>query len=900
MSLSPGTRIGPYEIQDAIGAGGMGEVYRARDSRLDRSVAIKILSESLAGDPQLRERFDREARAVAALNHPHICTLHDVGQIASDDASHPPLHFLVMELLDGESLAARLSRGAIPVAQTLEIGAQIAAALDVAHRAGIVHRDIKPGNIFLVRRGAGAPVAKLLDFGLAKAGPPVVSGSASMLPTTPAGVTVQGTILGTLHYMAPEQVEGREADARTDIFAVGCVLHEMVTGARVFDGRSAAGVMAAILERDAPALRALQPGVSAQFSHVVERCLAKDPDERWQSAADVMRELRWAAGAEPAPQAAVAVAAGSSRRPWLMMAASAVVGFVVGAGALALYTRSAALPEARVTRLSIMPPQSASLTGDLPGISVSRDGRTVLYGAADQQGVRQLYAHNLDSLEPAPLRGTEGALQGTLSPDGKWALYVIRDEIRKLALAGGPAVKICAVPPGGVYGLDWGADGSILFGSDQGIQRVSESGGMPALVVETDRGAKEQGLRFPVRDAGGDTVLYTAWFGSNSNARVAAASLSSGRRATLLQGFFPRAVPGGRLAFSREVSVWIVAFDARNLTVQGEPVPVLDRVQSNLSGRAGLDVGSDGTLVYQVRGESRNRLSWFSPDGRAVPATDEQLRGVYHPSPRLSPNGNVLAVTVHPTGERDKVVMYDLERGVREPLAPAWRDDSRFPVWSPDGRRIAFSSTSGGSWDIYEVSASGGDVRPLLVRPGDQRPADWTPDGTTLVFEEFSGGDPDIWVLPRSGVPSPLIAGKGFTETESSLSPDGKSISFSSDESSRPEVYVQPFPGPGERRRISTNGGREPVWRRDGRELFYRENDSTLVAVGTAGEGAGRTFDRPRRLAVPSLADDRGSNYDVTPDGRRFIAIESLANQRASIVVVQNWLAEVAGLRIER
>ena len=296
MSLPAGARLGPYEIQAALGAGGMGEVYRARDTRLDRTVAVKILPDTLATDPQLRERFDREARAVAALNHPHICTLHDIGEQAADPPAQLPLHYLVMELLEGETLAERLARGPVPVPQAIEIGAQVASALDAAHRAGLVHRDIKPANIFLVRRGgaSAAPVAKLLDFGLAKAGPaagPV--GSVSMLPTTPAGVTMQGTILGTLHYMAPEQVEGRDADARTDIFALGIVLHEMLTGARVFDGRSAAGVMAAILERDAPDLRAVQPSTPPLLAHVVARCLAKDPDERWQSAADLMRELRW-------------------------------------------------------------------------------------------------------------------------------------------------------------------------------------------------------------------------------------------------------------------------------------------------------------------------------------------------------------------------------------------------------------------------------------------------------------------------------------------------------------------------------------------------------------------------------------------------------------------------------
>src|SRR5688572_1180137 len=465
MSLAAGTRVGPYEIQAAVGAGGMGEVYRARDTRLDRTVAVKILPDSLAADPQLRERFDREARAVAALNHPHICTLHDIGEQAADSPAQLPLHFLVMELLEGETLAERLARGPVPVAQAIEIGTQVASALDAAHRSGLVHRDIKPANIFLVRRAgaSAAPVAKLLDFGLAKAGPVQgPAGSVSMLPTAPAGVTTQGTILGTLHYMAPEQVEGRDADARTDIFALGIVLHEMVTGARVFDGRSAAGVMAAILERDAPDLRAVRPSTPPLLAHVVARCLAKDPDERWQSAADLMRELRWLGTADAQPGVATPAHVATTRTAWLPALAGLAAGLLLGAAGWAVMRPDRAAP-GEVTRLTISPPDGGVFSQDTVALTVSPNGRALLYIGADGQGARRMYVQHLDALGPVAVRGTEGASLGTLSPDATQVASVADGQIKKVALGGGPTAKICDAPPGGVFGLQWHPTG-VLFG----------------------------------------------------------------------------------------------------------------------------------------------------------------------------------------------------------------------------------------------------------------------------------------------------------------------------------------------------------------------------------------------------------------------------------------------------
>src|SRR5688572_6638934 len=745
MSLAAGTRVGPYEIQAAVGAGGMGEVYRARDTRLDRTVAVKILPDSLAADPQLRERFDREARAVAALNHPHICTLHDIGEQAADSPAQLPLHFLVMELLEGETLAERLARGPVPVAQAIEIGTQVASALDAAHRSGLVHRDIKPANIFLVRRGGAAatPVAKLLDFGLAKAGSaggPVRS--VSMLPTTPAGVTMQGTILGTLHYMAPEQVEGRDADARTDIFALGIVLHEMLTGARVFDGRSAAGVMAAILERDAPDLRAVQPSAPPLLAHVVARCLAKDPDERWQSAADLMRELRWLGTADAQPGVPTPAHVAAARTPWVPALAGLAAGLLVAAGVWAVRPERTA--PGQVTRLTISPPDGAVFNQDSVGMTASPDGRVVLYSGSDAQGARRLYVQHLDALGPVMVRGTEGVAQGALSPDSTQVVFVADGQIKKVALGGGPTANICDAPPGGVFGLQWHRTGFILLGTSAGIMRVPESGGTPVVVLKVDPEKKESGYRYPHLLPDGRTVLYTAWMGSLTNALVAAASLDSAERRTLFQGSSPRMAPTGHVIASRDATLWAAPFDAATLTIDGEPVPVLEGMQIALSGEAGFVVGAEGTLMYLLRPEQNLRLSWFGRDGTVEPV-DEVFSGVLHPAPELSPDGKQLTITVHPQGGRDSIRVYDLERGTHRPLDPRERGDIRFPVWTPDGREITFASTASGSWDIYSMPVAGGRARELLTGPGDQRPTSWSPDGRVLALTDGTLGDTDIW-----------------------------------------------------------------------------------------------------------------------------------------------------------
>ncbi len=882
MSLTPGTRLGAYEVTGTLGAGGMGEVYRARDTRLDRTVAIKILPEALAGDPQFRARFDREARALATLNHPHICQVFDVGRESGTE-------FLVMEFLEGETLAERLAKGPMPIDAALRTAIEIASALDKAHRSGIVHRDLKPGNVMLTKAGA-----KLLDFGLAKASGPAVSDiGVSALPTTPRGLTQQGTILGTFQYMAPEQVEGQEADARSDIFAFGCVLYEMVTGRRAFDGKSAASVMAAILEREPPAMATLQPLAPPHLGHIVTRCLAKNPEERWQTALDVLQELKWASlPASPAGATAVAVPPRARGRGWLLGAAAGLAIGAAAASASWMMMRPADPGPPPVARLRVDLPDSVRDAVNT-GVAVSRDGRTFLYSALGDDGVQRLYARQLAQLESTVIRGTENASNASLSPDAASVVFVADGQLKKVALSGGPPTVLCDVPDG-VLGTHWHANDTIVFGTPAGIVRVASAGGTPDVVVKVDSAAKEVDHRWPHVLPDGKTVLFTIWLGASTTAQVAIASLETGERQALVQGTYPRVAPNGQLLFTRVRSLLSVALDQRQMRVVGEPVPVLEDVQTSNNGNSMYDLAADGTLVYRQAGVAggSQRLAWFGRNAGTTAAVNEQFAGFYHPSPRISPDGRLLAVATHPDGGDDQIVLYDLDRSIRTPIDAGPRVNSRWPAWSPDGTRLAFASTTAGTWDIYSIETAGGRPEPLLVRPGDQWPLSWSPDGRVLAFAER--GRPaglDIWLLPRDGEPTAFLATQ-FDERDAAFSPDGRWLAFTSNESGRLEVYAVPYPGPGAKIRVSTDGGTEPVWARNGTELFYREDERSLMAVSVRS-GAALTLGRPQPLAQIQLVNDSGAAYDAAPDGRRFIAIEDANSAPPSLVVVQNWLSEL-------
>ncbi len=881
--LKASTRLGPYEITGAVGAGGMGHVYRAKDTRLDREVAIKVLPATLAGDEQFRARFEREARAVSSLNHPHICTLHDLGRETLDGSV---IHYLVLELIEGESLADRLAKGPLPVDQILTHAIQIASALDAAHRHGIVHRDLKPGNIMLTRSGA-----KLLDFGLAKTRNGPVPEGVSTLPTREKPLTEHGTILGTFQYMAPEQLEGQEADARTDIFALGAVLHEMATGHKAFDGKSRTSLIAAIVSAQPPPISSVLPMCPPALDHVVRRCLEKDPDDRWQSAKDVMSELQWVAegGSKAGLPAPIALRRKTRERlSWLVTAAALTAAIALGVG----YLRRAPRP-APVVKF-VIPTAEGLIAVGSP--RMSPDGRLVAFDATDSAGKTQLWVRALDALEARPVPGTEGVLRAFWSPDSRFLGFVAGGKLKKVDVSGGPPQTICDAPTGADG--SWNAEGVVLFdgrGNDP-IWRVSAAGGVPKPEVTSDLKKGIAGVGWPEFLPDGRHFLYVVEGSRPEDNRVMVGALDS-KEAKLVLNTTSRVqyAPPGYLLYVREQTLVVQPFDAKSLQVTGEPIPLADGLGTDAVGLAHFSSSGNGVLAYRA-GETRSRLLvWVERSGKEVGTVGEPAEyGDFWPSP----DGKRLVVTMPATrsGTPDLWIR-DLTRGVTSRFTfNAGRN--RAPLWSPDGRRIVFSSTRKSVADLYVKDASGaGEEEVLLATDEEKFASDWSRDGGHLIFHSLGALTGwDVWALPvkGDGKPFPVVKTK-FNEQGATLSPDGRFIAYFSNESGRPEIYVQEFPEPKSKWQLSTDGGREPFWRGDGREIFYLSLDSKVMSVPV---DAGATFSagtpQPLFQARLRIALQR-AHYRPTPDGQRFLTVAPRG--RDAILptnVVLNW---PAGLR---
>jgi Tol biopolymer transport system component/predicted Ser/Thr protein kinase len=879
MTLNPGARLGPYQVVGPIGAGGMGEVYRARDTRLDRTVALKILPAAFSSDPELRARFEREARAIAALSHPHICTVHDVGR-------HDGTDYIVMELIEGRSLADRLEAGPLPIAEALRYASEIADALDSAHRAGIVHRDLKPANVMVTKTGV-----KLVDFGLAKATSPLVDMGQSVMPTTPANLTVQGTILGTLQYMAPEQIEGAVVDARSDIFAFGAVLYEMVTGRKAFTGKSPASVMGAVLKEQPPAIGSLQPLAPRGLERIVTTCLAKDPDDRWQTARDLARELRWvrdASGSDSSVTGGTPIAQQRGSRVSRPLAAALLFGAIAVAGVVGRYT--APSPAAGgVTRLAFPAPRTGFPV-------ISDDGRLIVYNGPRSDGTNVLYARRLDQLTAVPIPGTEhstGSPSLALSPDGESVAFTNGRQIRRVPLSGGPGLVISDLTTD-VSGLSWGADDLIVVGTLDGLFRVPASGGTPVRITSLGETQGDVAHRHPALLPDGQTVVFTLSRGSNHH--VAIVPLSGGTPLILLPGSHPRLTSAGYLVFNRGSTLWVAEFDTSAGRVVGEPTPVLENVTNLLAGRAAFDIAGNGTLVYLPRPSDVQQLVWVAPNGRTTPAVTERVDGVYHGPPAVSPDGRRLAVTLHPANGRDQIVVYDLVRGTRAPLAALDHlsgTTTRWPVWTTDGARLTFASERDGSWDIFEVAASGGgEPEPLFVAPGGQSPASWSAGDRMLLFEQSNGGPRDIWSLPRGGTAVPVTSTPGVDERDGALHPSRDWLLYSSDEvRGRTEIFVRPYPESGSQVQVTTTGGQTPMWAPDGRHVFYAGLDlETIWSVAVTFTPA-PVFGPPTEIARVRLVDDGSRSFTRISDGR-LLVLEELGESRP-FVVVQNWFEEL-------
>jgi Tol biopolymer transport system component/predicted Ser/Thr protein kinase len=881
MALDPGTRLGPYEVVAPLGAGGMGEVYKARDTRLDRTVAIKVLPAHLSDDDQRRERFEREARAVSSLNHPHICTLHDIGRENGVD-------FMVMEHIEGETLADRLKKGALPLEQALRHAIEIADALDKAHRRGVVHRDLKPGNIMLTKAGA-----KLLDFGLAKLTAVESPGPESILPTEARPLTTEGSLVGTIPYMAPEQLEGREADARTDVFAFGAVLYEMVTGRRAFEGQSQASLIGAIMGKEPAPISATRPMSPPALDHAVARCLAKDAEERWQSAADLMRELKWVAEGGSAAAASVGPPPGHATRERL--AWTAIVLALAGLAAWGLLRGSPPAPRP-VSRLVIDLPGDQRLVGTslsfAAPMALSPDGRQLVYSATSG-GLPQLYLRSLDRFDTELIAGTEGGISPFFSPDGQWLGFFAGGRLQKVPLSGGTPQIICEAPSYIGNGITWGADGTIVFAQSlAGLARVSAEGGHPETLTTPDFDEGEYAHAWPQMLPDGKSVLFSVW-GRHVTGLL---SLMNGERRTLIgNDVNPDCalyLDTGHIVFGRPEADGLLAvpFDQEQLRIVGEPVLVLDIPRTPYSGwGASFAVSRSGTIVYQPARVTRRTLVWVDRHGNPTPVSREQ--GEYI-NPSLSPDGRRV-VFLSFTSPEQGIWVYDLNRGSRTRVT---KGSSSAPIWSADGKQISFASRTSGTWNLSSRSADGsGETETLLDRERSQFPMTWSPDGQTLAYYDYGlTTGRDIWMQSVGEEPVPFLV-TPFNEAMLRFSPDGRYVAYVSDESGEQEVYVQAWPGPGERTVVSTDGGREPVWSRDGRELFYRNGDRMMaVSVGT---GDTFTAGKPALLFSGRYAFDLLHDYDVSPDGQRFLMIqEDEEASRPRFHVVLNWFSELERL----
>ncbi len=875
MGLASGTKLGPYEIQSPLGAGGMGEVYRARDTRLEREVAVKVLPANLSSDPSLRQRLEREAKAISKLSHPHICTLHDIGH-------HDGVDFLVMELVEGETLEQRLIKGPLPTAETLRIGAQIADALAKAHKLGIVHRDLKPANVMLTKTGA-----KLMDFGLAKQ-----SGLAGDLPQMTAEqskLTMQGSIVGTFHYMAPEQLEGRDADARADIFALGELIYEMATGKPAFSGKSQASLIAAILSSEPASMAIQQPMTPPALERVVGKCLAKDPDARWQSMSDLASELRWIAETGSQAGGPARAASPTNRWPHLpWMVAVAAVAMLLFGGALWLKGHQRA--PAMYFHAAVPFPAN--------DLALSPDGRVLAMVAySTQMNNYALWTYEVGTRRSSLLDGTQGASYPFWSPDGKTLGFFAEGKLKKVDAAGGPVQMVCDAVSG--RGGAWNHDGTILFSPHvlAGLSRVSSWGGTPVPVTQLDTSRFESSHRWPMFLPDGRHFLYLAanFTGRSAYNAIFVGSLDSSER-RLVVGSSANAsyVEPGYLVYLKEKTLVAQPFDWKRSVLGGQPHNLSDEIlYFPQVDRAVYGVSNGDILIAQTgKGASLSQLTWFDRGGK-------QIGTVGKPAPydnvRISPDGHRIAADqIDPDGRNVDIWVHEL---VRATMTRLTFDPSldHAPVWSPDGKQILFSSNRVLDFRLFLKNADGSGSENEVLQLGSNmvNAWDWSRDGHYVVFRKEN----ELWFFNWSDrTPKPLLQPK-WTILNAQISPDTRWIAYASNETGTTEIYVSPFPNLTSKWQVSNSGGQEPKWRRDGKELFYLASDGKMMSVAvtaTASFEAGTPvalFQTHRRQ--PISAQDVFS-YDVSPDGQRFLVATKVDEPSAApLSVTLNWASEL-------
>jgi Tol biopolymer transport system component len=869
--LQSGQALGPYRIESLLGAGGMGEVYKARDTRLDRAVAVKVLPAAMAGDSRFKQRLEREARALATLSHPHICPVFDVGE-------QDGIAYLVMEYLEGETLARRLARGPLPLGEALRRAVEIADALDKAHRQGIVHRDLKPGNVMLTKGGA-----KLLDFGIAKLRAAAVRGSDAT--TGPeAALTSQGMVLGTLQYMAPEQLGGEEADARTDIFAFGAVLYEMVTGQRVFQGKSRTEVMAAILEHEPAAISTIQPTSPPALDHLIRTCLAKDPDRRWHSAGDIGRHLTWLLGEGSTPSAGMTAqarggrksATWSTRALWLAAAVLGVVATLSGLKWLASERTPSPLLQTTLTAPPGVPLAPRS------GFALSPDGDRLAFVARGTDGLSRLWLRALAASEARPLAGTEGALAPFWSPDGRDIGFFADQRLKRVPAAGG-VVQVLAGPLPEQKGGAWSPDGRIVYAPDYraGLFEVSAKGGQPRALTQLDVASGELSHRWPWFLPDGRTLLFlvqTAEAGAKDDrSRIEALDARGARHEILKANASAAYAPPGLLLFWRTGSIYAQPLDPERLRLGGEEKLVATDVDLNWSEWATFSVSGGGSLVYTRA--LPWRLEWRERSGSARPITAPE--GEYA-NPALSPDGRRLAYVSGNTAVR----ILDLVRGTDTRLTLEGADHDA-PAWAPDGDWVAYFANEprgAGGAICRRRSSVVGEPEVLYPTQAVVRNLSWSPDGRWIAFEE---GENILLLDMASRTPRPRISTRAF-EGEPNFSPDGLWLAYTSDESGRLEVYLVPaFDGPG-KWQVSTGGGYTPRWAPSGSALFFHGSEDNLKVV-TITPGKEPKIGLPEPVfALPGGSPWRPV-FDIAPDGRVLVTVQRSQGDSDSFRLVMNW-----------
>jgi serine/threonine protein kinase len=887
VPLSAGARLGPYEIVSPLGAGGMGEVYRATDTRLDRTVAIKILPSHLSENPEAKLRFDREARTISSLNHPNICTLHDVGHQDGMD-------YLVMECLEGETLAARLRRGPLPMDQLLRYAIELCDGLEKAHRMGIVHRDLKPGNIMLTKSGA-----KLMDFGLAKATIVSVDSTSGLTATVLSPdphhpVTAQGSVIGTFNYMSPEQVEGVEAGPRSDIFSLGTVLYEMATGKRAFEGATAASALAAVLERDPAPISSISPAVPPAFERLVKSCLAKDPDERWQTVHDVklqLRQIQEGGSQITATSPAIVRRRRYSSAGWI--AAAILTLLLPTAIALTWLHFNKPLP---ILRVEINPPDNAAfnLSGDDSGpAALSPDGHYLVFSAISA-GVSHLYIRPLDSLQARALPGTAGATFPFWSPDSRSVAFFLPDRLMRVEISGGTPITVCLATL--ARGGSWGPDGTIIAALvyNSGISRVPASGGTPTEITHADQ-VTYSSHRWPWFLPDGKHFLYVAVNHDNPVGPTTAvfyASLDGKENRLLVHTLSSAIYASGHLLFLHDSSLLAQPLDPDTGKLSGDPEVLSETVQYDSTlWRTNVSASTNGLLAYASSdtGAGLKKIAWYDRTGKLLDAISEPA---HYLGIALSPDNKKLAINIQ--GAADQLWVYDFasKQQVRLNYEPGTEYG---PTWSPDSTRVAYICSQGANICAAQVG-SGSSVETLLRTQGQvlSAAASWSPDGKFLLYTAGNGLDQRIWVLPLTGDRKPYR----YTNNSGSIleffpkfSPDGRWVAYTASEQNQPFVFVSPFPWTGAKWQVSPAAANQDVWRPDGKALFFY-NYSGLLEAQVDGSGPQFEVGASKQLFPITL---QGIGDDLAPsrDGQRFLAVTAVDSGIQPLTLVQNWPAEL-------